>query len=71
MNEYTKCKEDAFRAMRGACECALEAVKIASIYYGAKEAGQIDANGNWPLHNMLANAIKLADEVNGAEHRAF
>jgi hypothetical protein len=44
--------------LRNACECALAATKTAAIRAGAKAAGWCDTNGNWPLHNMLAKALK-------------
>jgi hypothetical protein len=44
----------------GACKCALAACKTAAIYDGAKKAGWINDNGNWPLHNMLAAALAKA-----------
>jgi hypothetical protein len=43
--------------IRKTCETAFNAVKTAGVYHGAKDAGLVDNNGNWPLHNMLAKAI--------------
>ena len=56
-------EQEAAKAMHGACECALAAVKTAAIRAGAKEAGWCDTNGNWPLHDMLAKALQKADRA--------
>lgn len=53
--------QDAYGAMYAACVAALECVKTAAIYDGAKAAGMVDSNGAWPLHNILAGALRLAD----------
>ena len=38
----------------------LAAITLAGVYGGAKDAGLVDKNGKWPLHNKIAAVLREA-----------